>query len=87
MALTTQTKKDIIKKFSRGQGDTGSPEVQIGLLTQKVHGVTSHLSKHHKDDHTRRGLIKMVAKRRRLFDYLRTKSSARFDALQKELSL
>lgn len=87
MALTTDIKHEIIKKFSRDKGDTGSPEVQIALLSQKIADVTDHLSKHAKDNHSRRGLIKMVAKRRRLFNYLKSKSTDRFEVLQKALSL
>lgn len=87
MAVTSQQKLDIIKKFSRGNGDTGSPEVQVALLSKKIKDVTIHLGKHTKDDHTRRGLIKMVAKRRRLLSYLKTKSKSRFDKLTKVISL
>lgn len=87
MTLTSDEKQGIIKKFSRGSGDTGSPEVQVALLTKKIEDVTAHLSNHPKDDHTRRGLIKMVAKRRRLLNYLKTKSKSRFDVVTKVLSL
>lgn len=87
MALAKQIKQVIIKKFSRGGGDTGSPEVQVGLLTQKISAVGTHLERHQKDNHSRRGLIKMVAKRRRLLDYLRAKSRPRFEALQKAVAL
>lgn len=87
MAITSEQKLDIIKKFSRGNGDTGSPEVQVALLTKKISDVTDHLGKHTKDDHTRRGLIKMVAKRRRLLNYLKTKSKSRFEKLSKEIAL
>lgn len=87
MALAKQVKQVIIKKFSRGGGDTGSPEVQVGLLTQKISAVGAHLDLHQKDNHSRRGLIKMVAKRRRLLDYLRAKSKPRFEALQKAVAL
>ena len=87
MSLLPDIKQAIIKKFSRGSGDTGSPEVQVALLTKKIEEVTEHLGKHPKDNHTRRGLIKMVAKRRRLLNYLKTKSKSRFDVLTKEISL
>lgn len=87
MTGTLQEKQEIIKKFSRGNGDTGSPEVQVALLSKKIGDVTVHLGKHPKDDHTRRGLIKAVAKRRRLLNYLKTKSKSRFDALTKEITL
>ena len=87
MALKAEDKQKIITKFARVKGDTGSPEVQVALLSTKIVDVTKHLDKHTKDNHTRRGLIKMVAKRRRLLDYLKTKSKSRYDSLQKELSL
>lgn len=87
MALAKQIKQDIIKKFSLGGGDTGSPEVQVALLTEKVTAVSHHLEIHKKDNHSRRGLIKMVAKRRRLLDYLRVKSRPRFEALEKAVAL
>lgn len=87
MALKAVDKQKIISKFARIKGDTGSPEVQVALLTTKVVEVTKHLDQHPKDNHTRRGLIKMVAKRRRLLDYLKTKSKSRYESLQKELSL
>lgn len=87
MALAKNIKQIIIKKFSRGGGDTGSPEVQVALLTEKVTAVGHHLEKHQKDNHSRRGLVRMVAKRRRLLDYLRAKSRPRFEALQKAVAL
>lgn len=87
MALKTPVKQTIIKKFSRGSGDTGSPEVQVGLLSEQIQEVSKHLGLHTKDNHSRRGLIKMVSKRRRLLDYLKSKSKSRFEALKKALSL
>ena len=87
MALAKSLKQVIIKKFSRENGDTGSPEVQVGLLTQKIMAVSQHLEQHQKDNHSRRGLIKMVAKRRRLLDYLRVKSRSRFEELAKAVAL
>lgn len=87
MALTSDEKQAIIKKYSRGNSDTGSPEVQVALLANKITEVTTHLAKHPKDNHSRRGLVKMVAKRRRLLNYLRTKSQSRYDTLQKILPL
>ena len=85
--LNKDTKQKIINKFSRGKGDTGSPEVQTGLLQQKIATVAAHLTKHAKDNHTRRGLIKMVAKRRRLLNYLKSKSAGRYSTLLKEVKL
>lgn len=85
MPLDASKKLEIIGKFRRESGDTGSPEVQIALLTYQIESVTTHLAKHIKDNHTRRGLIKMVSKRRRLLDYLKTKSPTRLEKIKKSL--
>lgn len=87
MALTPEEKKDLIKKFSRESGDTGSPEVQIALLSLQIDKLTSHLKEHGKDVHSRRGLLSMVAKRRRLLTYLRKRDEERYKELIKELKL
>lgn len=87
MALTTSSKKDIIKKFSREKGDTGSPEVQIALLSAQVDKLAEHLKEHKKDVHSRRGLLSMVAKRRRLITYLRKRDEERYKNLIKDLKL
>lgn len=70
MPLTTTEKQEIIKKYAVGDGDTGSPEVQIALLTNQVQKLTDHLKVHHKDIHSRKGLLNMLSKRRRLFTFL-----------------
>ncbi len=70
MPLTTNEKQEIIKKFATADGDTGSPEVQIALLTNQVQKLTDHLKTHHKDVHSRKGLLNMLSKRRRLFTFL-----------------
>lgn len=87
MALTKDEKQKIIKKFERAKGDTGSPEVQIALLTTKINKLAAHLKEHKKDVHSRRGLLSMVAKRRRLINYLKTKDSKRYEELIKETEL
>lgn len=87
MALAKDTKQEIIKKFAREKGDTGSPEVQIALLTNQIEKLTGHLGEHAKDTHSRRGLLSMVAKRRRLLSYLQKRDSARFEDLKKKLEL
>ena len=87
MALSKDDKQDIIKKFSREKGDTGSPEVQIALLTTKINKLAEHLKEHKKDNHSRRGLLSMVAKRRRLINYLKKHSEDRYKSLLKELKL
>jgi len=87
MALAKDTKQEIIKKFAREKGDTGSPEVQIALLTNQIEKLTGHLGQHSKDVHSRRGLLSMVAKRRRLLGYLQKRDGARFEDLKKKLEL
>ena len=87
MADKVEDKKTIIEKFAIKKGDTGSPEVQIALLTYKIKKLTGHLKTHRKDDHSRRGLLSMVSKRRRLLTYLKTKDEKRYQALIKELGL
>jgi len=87
MSLDPQIKQSIIAKFQQGEGDTGSPEVQIALLTEAITRLTEHLKTHKKDDHSRKGLLKMVAKRRRLLNFLKTKDEARYTQLIAELGL
>jgi small subunit ribosomal protein S15 len=87
MALTKEEKQDIIKRFARDKGDTGSPEVQIALLTAKIEKLANHLKEHAKDVHSRRGLLSMVAKRKRLLTYLQKKDENRFNELKKALGL
>lgn len=81
MALAPEQKQEIIKKFEQGKGDTGSPEVQIALLSLQIKKLAEHLKAHKKDDHSRRGLLSMVAKRRRLLSYLDRKDKARYEKL------
>ena len=87
MALKKDEKQDIIKKFAIEKGDTGSPEVQIALLSVKIDKLANHLKEHKKDVHSRRGLLSMVAKRRRLLNYLKKRSEERFTNLIKDLKL
>lgn len=85
--LKTDGKSKIIKKFATTKGDTGSPEVQIALLTERIKELTEHLKLHKKDNHSRRGLLKMVSKRRRLLSYLRGSVEDRYKSLIKSLNL
>ena len=85
--LKQDNKTKIIKKFATTKGDTGSPEVQIALLTERIKELTEHLKVHKKDNHSRRGLLKMVSKRRRLLNYLRSSVEDRYRALVKALNL
>ncbi len=87
MTLSRENKGQVIEKFSSHEGDTGSPEVQIALLTERINGLTEHMKTHKKDHHSRRGLLKMVGKRRRLLTYLQNKEVNRYRALVKELGL
>ena len=87
MSLAKDEKLDIIKKFAREKGDTGSPEVQIALLSMQIDRLVSHLKEHKKDVHSRRGLLSMVAKRRRLLSYLQKKDEERYKKLLTELKL
>lgn len=87
MSLTPDEKKKIIDKYSQGKGDTGSPEVQVALLTEQIARLSKHLQEHKKDVHSRRGLLTMVAKRRRLLSYLQSKHAERYKSLLGELNL
>jgi len=87
MALSKDEKKGLIKKYAREKGDTGSPEVQVALLTAKITKLAEHLKLHAKDVHSRRGLLSMVAKRRRLLSYLQKRDEERFKALKKAMGL
>ncbi len=87
MAITQEQKKDTIAKFARGKMDTGSPEVQVALLTQRINDLTPHFQKNKKDNHSRRGLLRLVSQRRSLLDYLKKKDLERYQSLVKELNL
>lgn len=87
MALIKDEKLEIIKQYAREKGDTGSPEVQIALLSASIDKLVAHLKEHKKDVHSRRGLLSMVAKRRRLLAYLRMRDEARYKLLTKKLGL
>jgi small subunit ribosomal protein S15 len=87
MALTPEQKQAIINEFRRHEGDTGSPEVQIALLTARINYLTEHLKKHRKDFHSRYGLVKLVGQRRRLLDYLAKEDIQRYRTLVQRLGL
>ena len=87
MALDTASKSKIVSDFQRAQGDTGSPEVQVALLTARINGLAPHFKANGKDHHSRRGLITMVNSRRRLLAYLKKNDSARYKALIEKLGL
>lgn len=87
MPLHTEKKSELIGKFRTHEGDTGSPEVQIALLTERIGYLTEHFKTHSKDHHSRRGLLKLVSKRRRLLDYLRKNSLDRYRKVVSALNL
>jgi len=87
MALHRSEKASIIEEFATHEGDTGSPEVQVALLTKRITQLTEHFRTHHKDHHSRRGLLKLVGQRRRLLRYLKSNDEGRYKALIKSLGL
>ncbi len=87
LALTVQDKQEIVDKFRRHESDTGSPEVQVALLTARIEYLTGHLQEHRKDHHSRRGLLKMVGQRRRLLNYLQNTDIGRYRELLGRLGL
>ncbi|MEC5396902.1 30S ribosomal protein S15 [Uliginosibacterium sp. H1] len=87
MAITTAQKAQIVADYQQAQGDTGSPEVQVALLTSRINGLTDHFKANTKDHHSRRGLLKMVSQRRKLLDYLKRKSYDRYRGLIERLGL
>lgn len=87
MALVADKKKDLIGKFRLHGTDTGSPEVQVALLTERINLITDHLKAHSKDFNSRRGLLKLVGQRRRLLDYLKSRESGRYKAVVEALGL
>jgi small subunit ribosomal protein S15 len=87
MSIDTAQKAQIVKEFQRAAGDTGSPEVQIALLTARINDLTGHFKTHVKDHHSRRGLLKLVSRRRRLLDYLKSRNSDAYRKLIDRLGL
>ena len=85
--LATERKQEIIEKFKKHDGDTGSPEVQIALLSERITYLTEHFRTHKKDHHSRRGLLKIVGQRRRLLDYLKSKDVERYRTVIQELGI
>jgi small subunit ribosomal protein S15 len=87
MSISPARKEQVIKSHSTKAGDTGSPEVQIALLTERINGLTEHFKQHTKDNHSRRGLLKMVSQRRQLLDYVRSKDESRYQKIIERLEL
>jgi len=87
MSITSERKQELIKEYAKGEGDTGSPEVQVAILTERISNLTEHFKTHKKDNHSRRGLIKLVSLRRKLLDYVKGEEEARYTDLIKRLGL
>ena len=87
MSLSSEAKQGIVADFARSEGDTGSPEVQVALLSKRIAELTEHFGEHKKDHHSRQGLLKMVNKRRKLLDYLKSKDQGRYRELISRLGL
>ena len=87
MSITAERKQEVIGEHARENGDTGSPEVQVAILTERIKNLTGHFKDHHKDHHSRRGLLMLVNKRRNLLGYLRQKDEQRYQDLIKKLGL
>lgn len=87
MSITVERKQALIKEHAQGKNDTGSPEVQVAILTERITNLTEHFKTHKKDNHSRRGLLKLVSQRRRLLDYLKDRDEKRYAALIERLNL
>lgn len=87
MSITAERRQEIIKEYATKEGDTGSPEVQVALLTERIINLTEHFKTHAKDNHSRRGLLRLVSQRRHLLDYVKSKDPARYQSLIQRLGL
>ena len=87
MSITADRKAELIKDYATKDGDTGSPEVQVAILTERITNLTEHFKSHKKDNHSRRGLLKMVSQRRQLLDYVKSKDPARYQSLIERLGI
>ncbi len=87
MSITVERKTTLVKEYATKDGDTGSPEVQVAILTERITNLTGHFKTHVKDNHSRRGLLKMVSQRRRLLDYLKSRDEKRYQTLIERLSI
>ena len=87
MSITAERKESLIKEFGSKQGDTGSPEVQVAILPERINNLTEHFKSHVKDNHSRRGLLKLVSQRRTLLDYVKGRDEARYRAIIEKLGI
>ncbi len=87
MSITLERKQELIKEYATKEGDTGSPEVQVAILSERISNLTEHFKTHAKDNHSRRGLLKLVSQRRRLLDYVKSRNQERYQTLINRLGL
>ena len=87
MSITAERKKEVMSEFAKNESDTGSPDVQVAVLSERISNLTEHFKNHKKDNHSRRGLIKMVSLRRKLLDYIKANDETRYNALITKLGL
>jgi len=87
MSIDTKTKQDLIKKFAKKENDTGSPEIQVAILTTRITNLSEHFKTHKKDNHSRRGLLKLVSQRRKILDYVKSKDESRYKTLIEQLGI
>ena len=87
MSITAQRKQELLSDYGRGENDSGSPEVQVAILTERINNLTNHFQTNKKDHHSRRGLLNLVATRRKLLDYLKRKNEGRYKSLIEELGI
>ena len=87
MSITAERKNALVKEFAQKAGDTGSPEVQVAILTERINNLTGHFKSHTKDNHSRRGLLKLVSSRRSLLDYLKKKDESRYRTVIEKLGI
>lgn len=87
MSITAERKQELINEYATKEGDTGSPEVQVAILSERISNLTGHFKTHGKDNHSRRGLLKLVSQRRRLLDYVKSRDNERYKSLIQRLGL
>jgi small subunit ribosomal protein S15 len=87
MSISPERKQELVKEYATGNGDTGSPEVQVAILTERIKNLTGHFQTHKKDNHSRRGLLKLVSQRRKLLDYVKRGDEARYKSLIERLGI
>lgn len=87
MSITPERKQELVKEYATASGDTGSPEVQVAILTERIKNLTEHFQTHKKDNHSRRGLLKLVSQRRKLLDYVKSRDDGRYRALIERLGI